>query len=172
MALLCWLGVLALTPVQAESSLPSFAQVFRDQGVVMLLIDPASGQIVDANPAAEQFYGYPVRALQGMGIQQINTLTPAQVADERLLAESQGRNYFIFRHRLANQRIHTVEVFSRPFDVDGRKLLLSMVHDITPGRNQTQEIWHYQQRLEEMVDAQVREIERSKRLQLDRKSVV
>ena len=166
MVLLCWLGALALTPVQAESSLPSFAQVFRDQGVVMLLIDPASGQIVDANPAAEQFYGYPVRVLQGMGIQQINTLTPAQVADERLLAESQGRNYFIFRHRLANQRIHTVEVFSRPFDVDGRKLLLSMVHDITPGRNQTQEIWHYQQRLEEMVDAQVREIEHGKRLQM------
>ena len=45
MALLCWLGALAWAPVQAESSLPSFAQVFRDQGVVMLLIEPDSGQI-------------------------------------------------------------------------------------------------------------------------------
>ena len=38
LALLCWLGALAWTPAQAESDLPLFAQVFRDQGVVMLLI--------------------------------------------------------------------------------------------------------------------------------------
>ncbi len=117
----------------------------------MLLIDPASGQIADANPAATRFYGYGRDALQAMTIQQINTLSPEQVAAERALAEREGRNYFIFRHRLASGEVRTVEVYSHPFAFDGHRLLLSVIHDITPGRNLEQGMWHYQQRLEELV---------------------
>jgi PAS domain S-box-containing protein len=89
---------------------------------------------------------------------EINTFTPTQVAEERKLAESEGRNYFIFRHRVANDEIRTVEVHSRPFSFDGQRLLFSVITDITPGRSAAQEIWHYQQRLEEMVDLQTQHI--------------
>ena len=130
----------------------------------MLLIDPASGEIVDANPAASRFYGYQRDTLRQMSIQQINTFTDKQVAEERRLAETEGRNYFIFRHQLADETIRTVEVFSRPYVFDGRRLLFSVIHDITPGRSSSQEIWHYQQRLEEMVDLQTANIEQRSRL--------
>jgi two-component system, chemotaxis family, sensor kinase Cph1 len=150
----------------AQTGKPDFDAIFNEHGVVMLLIEPGSGKIVDANPAAARFYGYPQDQLRAMSIQEINTFTPEQVAAERKLAESQGRNYFIFRHRLANNEIRTVEVHSRPFDFDGQKLLFSLINDITPGRHEAQELWHYQQRLEETVDAQVRQIERVKQTQL------
>lgn len=156
---------LALTAA-AQSTKPDFDEIFNEYGVVMLLIDPGSGKIIDANPAAARFYGFPQAQLRAMSIQDINTFTPEQVAAERRLAESEGRNYFIFRHRLANYEIRTVEVHSRPFEFDGRKLLFSLINDITPGRHEAQELWHYQQRLEETVDAQVREIERSKQRQI------
>ncbi|MBF0257095.1 MAG: PAS domain S-box protein, partial [Gammaproteobacteria bacterium] len=133
---------------------PSFEQIFEQQGVVMLLIEPESGRIVDANPAAVAFYGHSRERLRGMAIQQINTLSSEQVAEERALAAKQGRNYFIFRHRLADGEIRSVEVYSHPFAVDGRSLLLSLIHDITPGRNLEQGIWHYQKRLEELVEIQ------------------
>ena len=158
----------ALTlPAWAASSKPDFDRIFKDFDVVMLLIDPASGEIVDANAAAERFYGYAPGQLRSMTIQQINTFTPEQVAAERKLAESQGRNYFLFRHRLASNEVRTVEVHSRPLVFADKKLLFSMVTDITPGRHQDQELWHYQQKLEEMVDVQVREIKQNKRQQTD-----
>ena len=152
-------------PALAESSKPDFDRIFKDFDVVMMLIDPGSGQIVDANPAAGRFYGYEPGQLRAMTIQQINTFTPEQVAAERKLAETQGRNFFIFRHRLAHKEVRTVEVHSRLFDFGGKKLLFSIVNDITPGRNQQQDLWHYQQKLEEMVEVQVREIAQSKRQQ-------
>jgi len=148
--LICLLIVpLHCAPLAAQT--PDFQQVFEQHGVVMLLIDPATGEIVDANPAAAKFYGYSRDALKAMTVQQINTLSDQQVATERNQAEREGRNYFIFRHALASGEIRTVEVYSHPFVFDGRRRLLSVIHDITPGRNLDQGMWHYQQRLEELV---------------------
>ena len=141
--------VLYLAPPAARAL--DFSQVFEQHGAVMLLIHPGSGMIVDANPAAARFYGYPREVLKAKTIQQINTLSPEQVAAERALAEREGRNFFIFRHKLANGEIRTVEVYSHPFDFDSRRHLLSVIHDITPGRNLEQGMWHYQKRLEELV---------------------
>ena len=145
---------------------PAFEQVFADFGIPMVLIEPESGRIVEANAAAEDFYGYSSPGLEQMSIQQINTFTSEQVAEERALAEEQGRNYFIFRHQLAGGDIRTVEVYSRPYTFDGRNLLFSIINDITPGRHESQDLWHYQSRLEDMVDAQVAELERTRLQQI------
>lgn len=48
----------------------------------MLLIDPASGKIQDANDAASRYYGHTVEALTQMQILQINALTPAEIRME------------------------------------------------------------------------------------------
>lgn len=149
---------------QAPARTPDFGEIFNQHGSVMLLIEPASGRIVDANPAAGRFYGYPAETLRTMTIQEINTFTPEQVAAERQLAESEGRNYFIFRHRLADNSVRTVEVHSRPFNFGDQRLLFSVITDITPGRNAAQDLWHYQQRLEEMVDLQTAHIQHRSRL--------
>jgi PAS domain-containing protein len=44
--------------VAAAPDAPAFAAVFRSSAVPMLLIDPGSGRIVDANPEAAEFYGH------------------------------------------------------------------------------------------------------------------
>lgn len=124
----------------------------------MLLIEPKSGKIIEANPAASKFYGHSQAALRNMLIQDINTFSADQVAEERKLAAREGRNYFVFRHRLADGSIRTVAVNAHPYNFSGRPLLLSIIHDITPGRNDAQALWHYQQRLETMVDEQTAHI--------------
>jgi PAS domain-containing protein len=63
------------------SQLP--ARFFEEYGAVMLVIDPESGQIREANQAAAEFYGYSMNQLQGMKIQEINALDPEDVALER-----------------------------------------------------------------------------------------
>lgn len=139
-----------LLPAHAEQS--EFQTLLERHAAIALLIDAASGQIVDANSAAVEFYGYDRQYLTGLSIQQINTLSPAQIAEERELAAREGRNHFIFRHKLASGDVRTVEVYSAPFGRGERPLLLSIVHDITPRRNLQQGMWHYQQRLEDLVE--------------------
>lgn len=109
----------------------SFDNLFENHGSVMFIIDVESGKIIDANNAAVEFYGYSRDMLLSMTIQQINTLNPIEVENERKAAAKEERNYFNFRHRLANGEIKDVEVYSYPFLKDDRKLLYSIIHDIT-----------------------------------------
>ncbi|HZW24902.1 MAG TPA: EAL domain-containing protein [Gallionella sp.] len=108
-----------------------FRQMFERHDSPMLLIEPRSGEIVDANPAAEHFYGYAAAELRAMNIFQINLLPPEQIAAERARAEREERNFFVFPHRLASGEVRTVEVHSSPVSVEGRLLLFSIVHDVT-----------------------------------------
>lgn len=140
-------------------------QVFDEHSAVMLVVEPQSGEIVFANKAAAGFYGYDVAELQTMQIQQINIFTEQQVAEERQAALSNGQNYFVFRHRLASGETRTVSVFSAPFELDNRRLLFSIIHDISSQRSLEKELWHYQENLEELVASQTQEIEKKRTTQ-------
>ena len=108
-----------------------FRALFENQHSVMLLVDPATGRISEANQAAAHYYGYSVETLNSMSIMQINTLTPKQIAAEMDRATTEGRTSFEFKHRLANGEVRDVEVFSGPVWVHGKNLLYSIVHDIS-----------------------------------------
>ncbi|OSM01641.1 putative PAS/PAC sensor hybrid histidine kinase [Magnetofaba australis IT-1] len=109
-------------------------QLFYQNKAVELLIDPADGRVMDANQAALEFYGYSREQLQSMRIDQINTLTPQEVAEEMSAARSEERTHFFFRHRLANGEERDVEVHSGPIHTEQGDLLYSIVHDITDRR--------------------------------------
>ncbi|GGY58336.1 hypothetical protein GCM10011297_33770 [Bacterioplanes sanyensis] len=145
--------------VQADLFLDAFNKHHR----VMLLIDPISGEIVRANPAAAAFYGYSIEQLQSMGIQQINLLSSVQVAAERQRAAQEDRNYFIFRHRLANGDERTVSVSSVPIRFQQRQVLYSIITDITDFRDAQDAVWHYQNNLEQLVGQKVAALEAAQR---------
>jgi PAS domain S-box-containing protein len=108
-----------------------FRNMFHKHSSIMLLIDPASGMIVDANAAAARFYGYTEDELRGMSIGNINMQTAAEIQQERQQALEEKRNYFVFLHRCANGDVRNVEVYSSPVDTAEKKLLFSIVYDIT-----------------------------------------
>ena len=108
-----------------------FEQIFVASCAVKLLIDPADGRIVDANPAAAQFYGHPLDRLRSMRIQDINVAPRAEVERELRQAHNAERKQFQFRHRLASGDIRDVEVYISNIVVHGRTLLMSLIHDIT-----------------------------------------
>lgn len=108
-----------------------YRSLFENRHVVMLIIDPDDGQIVDANPTATLYYGWTRDELCRMKISQINTLTPQDVKAEMSLAHSKKCNIFNFRHRLADGSIRDVEVVSGPIVMNGKLLLYSIVIDVT-----------------------------------------
>jgi diguanylate cyclase (GGDEF)-like protein/PAS domain S-box-containing protein len=108
-----------------------YRQMFENNSAIKLLIDPSDGRIVDANMAAAEFYGYSVETLRTMVIWDINTMGEERVRAELRNAAQQNRPFYLFRHRRANGEISDVEVHSGAVDVRGRKLLYSIIHDIT-----------------------------------------
>lgn len=124
---------------QSESR---YRQMFERNQAIKLLIDPASGEIVDANTAASAFYGYSPDELRARNIVDINALSPEQVAAEMALARTEARSYFVFRHRLAGGEVRDVEVHSSPIDVGGRTLLYSIIHDISERKRVEADLVH------------------------------
>ncbi len=108
-----------------------YRSLFRENSAPMLLIDPATGDIVDANQAACEYYGYEHENLLGMKISQINILDPDEVRMEMSRSVSGEKRKFDFRHRLASGEVRDVDVYSGPVHIQGRQLLYSIIHDVT-----------------------------------------
>jgi PAS domain S-box-containing protein len=108
-----------------------YHSLFKNNHAVMILIDPKTGDIADANPAACSFYGYNKEEITELKITDINVLSEQEVLKEMYKAELGKRKHFLFKHRLSNGEIRDVEVYSGPVTVENRKLIYSIIHDIT-----------------------------------------
>lgn len=108
-----------------------FITIFNEHKAIKLLIDPETGNILDANKSAATYYGYSVDELKNMKIQQINILNDSEIKAEMQKAKLEKRNYFNFKHKLKNGVIKDVEVYSCPVTIDGRVVLYSIIFDIT-----------------------------------------
>ena len=133
-------------PVQGRGG-EFYRALFNVNTAVKLLIEPTTGVILDANQAALELYGWPLDALLQMRISDINMLTREEVQQEMENARLGRRRYFRFRHRIADGSIRHVEVHSGPVEMDGRQLLLSIIHDVTE-RNVLEEQLLESQRLD------------------------
>jgi len=109
-----------------------YRSLFNENSSVMLVLDPETGNILDANAAAADFYGYTLEQLTTMKIFQINcSHSQPELSSEMQRASAQEKNRFLFRHRMADGSTREVEVYSGPIMLSGRKLLYSVIHDIT-----------------------------------------
>ena len=120
---------------QAEEALKQseerYRSLFQNNHAVMLLIDPETGDIVDVNPAASRYYGFSHEDLTAKKIYEINKLTKDQIFAVMAQAKTEEQRQFYFRHCLASGEVRDVEVFSGPVVIGAKKLLYSIVHDIT-----------------------------------------
>ncbi|MHB1137059.1 MAG: PAS domain S-box protein [Coriobacteriia bacterium] len=108
-----------------------FRMLFEGVRAPMLLIEPDSGRIVDANPAAVDFYGWTADELRSMTVDQINTLTPEHIRAEMRKAIEARKNHFEFQHRRADGSLRYVDVYSGTVMVDSAQLLYSFIVDST-----------------------------------------
>lgn len=118
---------------EVQKSEERYRVLFSGAKVPMMLIEPATGEIVDANRAAYSYYGYGEKLI-GMSIYEINQLSDEEVAAEMDSAKRSNRNHFFFSHKLADGSLRDVEVYSGPLEIGGRGLLYSIVLDISERR--------------------------------------
>ncbi|MFH2058748.1 MAG: PAS domain S-box protein [Pseudomonadota bacterium] len=108
-----------------------YKALFENAYSVMLILDPDTGNILDANKAAVSFYQYPKNELLAMNISQINMLSKKEIQKEMENATLQKRNYFNFKHQLKNGEIKEVETYTGPIEYKNKTMLCSIIHDIT-----------------------------------------
>lgn len=121
--------VFSIVQVFASNNMIDFQSLFNSHQSIMLIIRVDSGEIIFANDAAVKFYGYP--NITSMSIDQINTLSPEEIYNERQLAFREERNFFKFKHRLSDGTIKDVEVRAYPFIVGDVSYLYSIILDRT-----------------------------------------
>ncbi|MDD3506656.1 MAG: PAS domain S-box protein, partial [Sulfurimonas sp.] len=106
-------------------------KLFHNHDTVFLLVDPASGNILDANKKAADFYGYSIEELIGMNISRINVLSKEEINKKMLEAGRNEKHTFLFEHRLKSGEIRNVEVHSSSINTRQGELLFSIVFDVT-----------------------------------------
>ncbi|WP_419774344.1 PAS domain S-box protein [Halarcobacter sp.] len=136
-------------------SLDSF---LKNNNTVILIINPKNGEIIEANEFAAKFYGMSLSKLKSLNIKDINAFSKEQVQEEMQKAKEENRNYFIFKHKVANERIEKVEVYSFPIVYQNQELLFSIVNKY----KDKYAVEYFNKNLEEQVKLQTAQIKESK----------
>lgn len=129
-----------------------YSTLFENNSVAMLLVDPSDGRIVDANSSAATYYGWSRGTLQTMNIGHINTLPPDALQETIKRVRDSGQGKFQFRHRLSNNEVRDVEVFTGRVFIDGNSLILSCVIDISERKQAEQQVRSAQALIRRFLD--------------------
>ena len=131
----------------------SFRLFFERNSSVMLLINPVTGEIIDANREAVRYYGHDREKLLKLSINEINALSPERVALARQRAMHGERTVFDFVHRLASGELRDVEVYVTPIETMGQPQLLSIIHDVTERKRTEHALRESEERLRMALNA-------------------
>lgn len=123
-----------------EESEARYKSIFYNSAAPMLIINPETGCINNANNAALAYYGYTQEKILALRISDINTLSPEEIKKEMINALEQRKYLFHFKHRLANGQIRDVEVRSGPVKFNKKPYLLSIIQDISIQKQQEIEL--------------------------------
>lgn len=138
--------------VELRERQQQYQVLFEKNQAIMLLIDPKSFTIVDANPTACDFYQYPREDLQGMSISALNELCPDEIKLRIGQIEARELKLFEMPHKLANGEIRPVEIMSSPIIVEGRSLICSIVRDISKRKIAENELARRNYFLQSVID--------------------
>lgn len=126
-----------------------FSRMFDVHDVVQLVISPDNGRIINANKAAENFYGWTRDQLCSMNIKQINTASPEKVKALMQSILLHERDHFSLGHRKADGSIAFVEVRSSAVIRSGETYLHSFIIDRTEQEAARKALAKSEQRLRE-----------------------
>ncbi|MEO8294905.1 MAG: ATP-binding protein [Gemmatimonadota bacterium] len=110
-----------------------FQQLFTSTGAVILIADSETGQIVDANPSAERFYGRPRGELIGELLSALEVTPPAGIASAAFTMTDEHSAFVGYRHHTASGE-RDVAINSTVVSAGSRQLKFLLIHDVTERR--------------------------------------
>ncbi|WP_158514735.1 hybrid sensor histidine kinase/response regulator [Gemmatimonas phototrophica] len=114
-----------------ESSESRHRQLFETNGAIQLLVEFDTARIVDVNPAAEAFYGWPRATMREMYLTDLESIA---IDHWRELTSgiATGTGLQLQRdHRIASGELRQVEAFIGVAEISERRLLHIIIQDIS-----------------------------------------
>ncbi|WP_243359731.1 hybrid sensor histidine kinase/response regulator [Fundidesulfovibrio terrae] len=108
-----------------------FEAMFRRHVAIMLLLDPVSLEILDANDAAVSYYGWDADALRSMNFRQICQDGPQCHLAVVEQCRDIGCRVAVCRHLRANGEISDMDIRISRIEVGERTVLFAVMSDIT-----------------------------------------
>ena len=130
-----------------------FRRLFEEHSSVMLILDAENDTILDANKAAEKFYGWNSNELCSMNVEDLSTNSPEtrRIKKERIRSGNQRK--FLSEHRLSDGSLCDVEVFCTPDILRAKPVYYCIINDITDRRLAEKQNFESKARLEAALES-------------------
>jgi len=126
-----------------------YKSIFTKNSSVIFITDADTGDIIDANQSAIDFYGYDRDVLLDMNIMDINVMSLDEIEIEKQKATEENRDFFVFRHKLKDGSIRDVEIHDSNIRIKGKNLLISIVFDTNRSKKNENELQKAKETAEE-----------------------
>ena len=114
-----------------KKSEETYRQMFQVNQAVKLLVDPETADIVDANQAAADFYGYNIEKLKTMKVFDISLMTPDEILMVMQSVAAKHIRSVNTQHVNRKKKVFDVEVFTSPLNLGDKTLLFAIVIDVS-----------------------------------------
>jgi len=120
-----------LERVALEASEARHRELFESNGAIQLLADAEDSRIIDVNPAAEAFYGWPRETMRTMLATDLESSTIEEWRElGRAIADGAGHRR-LREHRIANRARRHVELSTAMVRIAGRRVVHVIVQDVS-----------------------------------------
>ena len=134
-----------------RSSETRYRRLFEAAQDGILILDPSTRKITDANPFMSKLLGYPYNELLGKELWQIGLLKDEE-ASRSAFRELQAKHFIRYENLpLQNKKgqCHEVEFVSNLYDEDGRKVIQCNIRNITERKRAEEKVHDIQAQLEQ-----------------------
>jgi PAS domain S-box-containing protein len=129
-----------------------YRAIFEHSPDGILIIDPASGELVEFNEAAHNQLGYTKEEFSRLSIKDIDPdETPEEIKASLEAALARGRADHEVRHRTKTGDIRNVRVIAQALDINGQKFFQAIWRDITEQKRAEEELKKHREKLEHLV---------------------
>jgi PAS domain S-box-containing protein len=122
-----------------QESEQRFRGMFEEHQAMMLLVEPKTGTVVDANPSAGTFFGQSREQLRSLRLDDLGIPLPLSGIGNHVHAGVRN-GHIETTTRLAGDDVRAIEVYSSPVIVRGNTLLFSILHDVTERKRMEKQI--------------------------------
>lgn len=141
---------------QAKSKLVEsethYKTLFNDNHTIIILVNPITAKIEDANPAACAYYGFTHDEMCSKKVYDFNVAGNEQTNVQPQALAAEKKKHLFTKARRADGDIRDVEIFSNPIRIGDKTLIYAIVNDITEQQQATALISKSEERYRKTLD--------------------
>ena len=140
-----------------------YRQMFEAHGLPKLIIDPFTGTILDANPAAGKFYGYDLATIRTRTLFDLSTVPESLIRQTMVKAVESDIFSNDYIHRAAGGVLRNVTIFTAPVEFDNNRVALyTIITDVTEKHRAQESLQEARALLEQRVIERTGELAHTK----------